>query len=105
MLGDRAFVDAILTDYATAPCSEAERALFRLIDAVCADSTQVGQADIDAAKAAGWSDEALYDAITVCALFQFYNTWIDATGVHDLPAAVYDAMGRRMADHGYAPPE
>ena len=72
---------------------------------MCADSTQVGQADIDAAKAAGWSDEALYDAITVCALFQFYNTWIDATGVHDLPAAAYAAMGQRMADNGYAPPE
>jgi hypothetical protein len=65
----------------------------------------VCQADIDAAKAAGWSDAALYDAITVCSLFQFYNTWIDATGVHDLPAAVYDTMGERMARNGYAPPE
>ena len=56
-------------------------------------------------KSAGWSEAALYDAITVCALFQFYNTWIDATGVHDLPASVYGAMGERMAAHGYAPPE
>jgi alkylhydroperoxidase family enzyme len=98
-------VDAVLEDYTTAPCSEQERALFHLIARVCADSTQIRQADIDAATAAGWSEEALYDAITVCALFQFYNTWIDATGVHDLPAAVYDTMGKRMAAHGYAPPD
>jgi hypothetical protein len=32
--------------------------------------------------AAGWTDEAIYCAITVCALFNFYNRWIDATGVH-----------------------
>ncbi len=98
-------MDAVLNDYATAPLDAAHRALFALIDAVCADSTQIRQGHIDAAKAHGWSDEALYDAITVCALFQFYNTWIDATGVHDLPAAAYAEGGRRMADGSYAPPE
>lgn len=69
------------------------------------DSTTIAQADIDAAKAAGWSDEALYDAITVCALFRFYNAWIDATGVHDMPAAAYEGSGQRLAEFGYAPPE
>lgn len=98
-------MQAILDDYTTAPCSEQERALFHLIAKICADSSQLRQADIDAAQEAGWSDEALYDAITVCALFQFYNTWVDATGVHDLPAANYAVMGRRIADQGYAPPE
>ena len=51
--------------------------------------------------AAGWSEEAVYDAITVCALFQFYNTWIDATGVSDMPAAAYEMSGKRLA-LGYA---
>ena len=66
-----------------------------------ADSTSIGQADVDAAKRAGWSDEALYDAITVCALFQFYNNWIDATGVSDMPVPGYEASGKRLASHGY----
>ena len=35
------------------------------------------------------------------ALFRFYNAWIDATGVHDLPAAVYKLSGKRMAEQGY----
>ena len=30
----------------------------------------------------GWTDEAIYSAVSVCALFNFYNRWIDATGVH-----------------------
>jgi len=50
---------------------------------------------------AGWSEEAIYDAITVCALFKFYNAWIDATGVHDLPAFGYEMSGKRLATEGY----
>ena len=52
-------------------------------------------------KQAGWSEEAIYDAITVCSLFNFYNRWIDATGVQDMPAFAYDMSGKRMAERGY----
>ena len=67
-----------------------------------ADSTSSGQPDADKARRAGWSDEALYDAITVCSLFQFYNNWIDATGVADMPAMAYEMSGHRLATQGYA---
>ena len=66
------------------------------------DSTSIGQADVDVARKAGWTDEALYDAITVCSLFQFYNNWIDATGVADMPAIGYQMSGQRLATQGYA---
>jgi len=52
---------------------------------------------------AGWSEEAVYDAITVCALFNFYNKWIDATGVGDMPAEACAASGQRLAAFGYLP--
>ena len=94
-------MQAVLDDYTTAPVSEAERALFALIAGIVNDSTSITHDDLDRARAAGWSDEALYDAITVCALFQFYNTWIDATGVSDMPAAAYDLSGKRLAELGY----
>jgi len=67
-------------------------------------STTISRDDVDAVKAAGWTDEALYDAITVCALFNFYNKWIDATGVSDMSAAAYLASGERLATRGYASP-
>src|SRR5580765_307248 len=98
-------VDAVLDDYRTAPIGDAEKALFAFIDKMNRESTAIEAADVDAVKAAGWTDEALYDAITVCALFNFYNKWIDATGVGDMPAAAYDASGQRLATVGYAPPE
>ena len=96
-------MQAVLDDYTTAPISERERALFRLIAKMVDDSTTIRHGDLDAARAAGWSDEALYDAITVCALFQFYNNWIDATGVSDMPAFAYDMSGKRLATMGYVP--
>jgi len=74
------------------------------LEKVNQDSTQVEQSDIDALNRAGWSDEALYDALTVCALFNFYNVWIDSTGVHDMPAEAYRVSGQRLAENGYVLP-
>ena len=95
-------VEAVLGDYRSAPISDKDKALFELVDKVNRESTQISKDDVDGAKAAGWTDEALYDAITVCALFNFYNVWIDATGVHDMPAAGYEASGKRLATEGYS---
>jgi alkylhydroperoxidase family enzyme len=94
-------VQAVLDDYRTSPLDDRDKALFAFIDRMNAQSNQIRQEDIDTVKAAGWTDEAIYDAITVCALFRFYNAWIDAAGVHDMPAAAYELAGKRMAAQGY----
>jgi alkylhydroperoxidase family enzyme len=96
-------VDAVLDDFRTAPIPEKERALFAFIEKVNRASNTIGPADVQTAVAAGWTEEALYDAITVCALFNFYNTWIDATGVADMPPELYDMSGQRLATRGYMP--
>jgi hypothetical protein len=102
-LGDRKLVDDVLDDYTTAPISEKERALFAFLAKMIDDSTSIRHADAEAVRVAGWSDEALYDAITVCSLFQFYNNWVDATGVSDMPAFAYEMSGKRLATMGYLP--
>lgn len=91
----------MLADVETSPLDEQHKALFRLIDRVNHDSPRITPADLDAARAAGWTDEALYFAITVCALFNFYNRWIDASGVHALSDEAHHAGGKRSAAHGY----
>ena len=101
MLGDRRLVDAVLQDYRTAPISDREKVLFAFLDKMNRESNRLQQEDLDAVKAAGWSEEALYDAITVCALFNFYNRWIDASGVHALSREAHRAGGKRTALHGY----
>jgi len=105
LLGNRSLVTAVLEDYRTAPISDREKALFAFIEKVNRESSRLRKEDVEEVKAAGWSEEALYDAITVCALFNFYNKWIDATGVSDMPAAAYAASGERLATFGYVPPD
>jgi len=75
--------------------------LFAFIEKMNAQSNRIRREDVDRVRSAGWSDEAIYDAISVCALFKFYNAWIDATGVHDLPAGAYAMSGKRLATQGY----
>jgi uncharacterized peroxidase-related enzyme len=101
LLGDKALVDAVIEDYTKAPISDAEKALFAFVVKVNRESMMIGPADIDTMHAAGWIDEAIYDAITVCALFNFYNRWIDATGVHEMPEEAHRAGGKRLAERGY----
>lgn len=80
---------------------EREKALFRFIDKVNRDSPRITADDMQPLYAVGWNDEAIYFAITVCALFNFYNRWIDATGVHALSDEAHREGGKRMAVHGY----
>jgi alkylhydroperoxidase family enzyme len=94
-------VQAVLENYQSSPLTFEQKALFAFVDKVNRTSNQIRQKDVDEVKLAGWSDEAIYDAITVCSLFNFYNRWIDATGVQDMPAESYQMSGVRMAERGY----
>ena len=95
----------MLTDLVTAPISDADRALFSFIEQMKRASCEVTGEHVAAVVRAGWSEEAVYDAITVCALFNFYNRWCDAAGVHAMAHADHAASGARMAQHGYLPPQ
>lgn len=94
-------VGAVLEDFRSSQLPDELKALFAFIEKVNRTSNQIRQEDVDEVKRAGWSEEAIYDAITVCSLFNFYNRWIDATGVQDMPAESYELSGQRMAEGGY----
>ena len=64
-------------------------------------STSIAPSDIETLHAAGWEDDAIYYAITVCALFNFYNRWIDASGVPALSDEAHRQGGKRTATQGY----
>lgn len=94
----------MLEDPETAPVSPAERVLLRFVRSVNSRSFELRDEEVEAVRAAGWTDEAIYDAISVCALFNFYNRWCDGAGVNAMPPESHLASGRRMALYGYRPP-
>jgi len=101
MLGDEQLVWGVLRDLESSALDEKHKALFRFVDKVNHDSPRIQRADLDTVRAAGWEDDAIYFAITVCALFNFYNRWIDASGVHPLSDEAHRAGGKRSATIGY----
>ena len=101
MLGSEDLVRGVLHDVETSALDDKLKHLFRFVDRVNRDSPRIGREDIAALNAAGWDDEAIYYAITVCALFNFYNRWIDASGVHAMSEEAHREGGKRMAAQGY----
>ena len=101
MLGSEELVWGVLKDLESSALAEKEKALFRFVDKVNHDSPRITAEDMQPLYAVGWTDEAIYFAITVCALFNFYNRWIDASGVHALSDEAHRAGGKRSAVHGY----
>ena len=91
----------MLDDVETSPLDERHKALFRFLAKVNHDSPNITPVDFVPLRAHGWTDDALYFAITVCALFNFYNRWIDATGVHALSDEAHRQGGKRSAQGGY----
>lgn len=101
MLGDEDLVWGVLRDLETSRLSDKEKALFRFVDKVNHHSPSITAQDMQPLYDAGWTDEVIYYAITVCALFNFYNRWVDASGVHVLSEEAHRAGGKRSAAHGY----
>lgn len=86
----------------TSRLGEPDKVLFRFVRKVNDDSVSILPADIDVMHESGFTDEAIYYAITVCALFNFYNRWIDASGVHPMSDEAHRAGAKRSAVHGYS---
>jgi uncharacterized peroxidase-related enzyme len=101
LLGDEGLVRAVLENPETSPLTAAEKALFAFVDKVNHESPSIGPGDIQPLYDAGWTDEAVYDALTVCALFNFYNRWIDSTGVHAMSDEAHRMGAKRTAAAGY----
>ncbi|TNE41051.1 MAG: peroxidase [Alphaproteobacteria bacterium] len=49
------------------------------------EPSKMTEADADAVYAAGWDEQALFDAVQVCALFNYMNRILEGTGVKANP--------------------
>lgn len=100
-MGSEELVWSVLRDLESSPLDEKDKALLRFVAKVNHDSPLITAADMEPLYAVGWTDEAIYFAVSVCALFNFYNRWIDATGVHAMSDESHREGGKRTATRGY----
>ena len=97
----RELVEEVLRDPETSRLDAAHKELFRYVAKLAENPALVAASDVDRLKGMGWSEEAIYDALTVASLFKFYNTWNNGSGVRNMTSADYAHSGSRILSMGY----
>lgn len=72
-------------DYRAAGLEPRVRALCDLATKLTLTPADMGQEDVDALRAHGWSDAAVHDAIQVVSYFNYINRIAEAVGIEDEP--------------------
>jgi uncharacterized peroxidase-related enzyme len=101
LLSSKELVWSVLRDPETASIDEREKALLRFVRRVTLDPSSITANDTQALTVAGWDDAAIFYAISACALFNFYNRWVMASGVSVINDEAFTRLGSRMAKSGY----
>ena len=94
-------VDEVLRDLESSRLDDAHKALFRYVAKLAEHPERVVVSDINKLKDAGWSEEAIYDALTVASVFKFYNTWNNGSGVQNMKTSDYLYSGKVLNTLGY----
>jgi uncharacterized peroxidase-related enzyme len=97
-----ALVEEATRDPEVAPVSEKLRALLRIASKVQRGGRHVSDADVQAARNEGATDEEIHDTVLIAAAFCMYNRYVDglATRVPEDRAA-YKEMAARIVEFGY----
>lgn len=100
-------LDAMLDNLETAPVAEDIRALLGYVQKLNTLPSKIIQADINHVLGAGWSEDAVFEAVQICGLFNMMNRIIEGSGVRfDYSKADGGHPAKRpgmdVRDHSYA---
>jgi uncharacterized peroxidase-related enzyme len=102
LLGDEALVWGVIRDLDASDLESKDKALLRFVRKVTLAPASITAADTQQLNVAGWDDASIFYAISACALFNFYNRWISASGVNPVSDEAFKNLASRMAAVGYA---
>jgi uncharacterized peroxidase-related enzyme len=102
LLGDEALVWGVIQDLDASDLEGKDKALLRFVRKVTLAPASITAADTQQLNVAGWDDASIFYAISACALFNFYNRWISASGVNPVSDEAFKNLASRMAKVGYA---
>ena len=103
-LKNKELVDAVTTDWRSAPLPEGLKATLGLIEKLTLKPSELTSADVDLVRAAGVSEAAIEDAIHVAVIFVMINKLADAFDWELLTDEVYDARAEVALERGYVIP-
>jgi uncharacterized peroxidase-related enzyme len=96
-------VEAVCSDYKTAPISNKLKALLAIAEQVQIDGKRVTGDLVAKARAEGASDLDIHDTVLIAAAFCMYNRYVDGLATwQPRDPGMYVEMGKRMATQGYS---
>jgi uncharacterized peroxidase-related enzyme len=91
---------AAVRDLDSAPVDDKLRPVLAYVGKLTRTPSRITEADAEAVFAAGWSEDALHDAVLVCALFNFMNRMVEGVGLRADEAYATES-GQRLHEGGY----
>ncbi|MFZ3214713.1 MAG: peroxidase-related enzyme [Candidatus Acidiferrales bacterium] len=101
LMGSEELVWNALRDLESSALPEKDKALLRFAGKVTRELPAIAEADAQALRGIGWTDDEIFYTITVCSLFNFYNRWVTASGVPAVSHEGHLSRAAVVARHGY----
>ncbi|MGH7003224.1 MAG: carboxymuconolactone decarboxylase family protein [Alphaproteobacteria bacterium] len=95
--------DKLKIDIDSAPVDAKMKPLLRYVKKLTETPARMAPADAEAVHGAGWSDEDLMQAVTLCCLANFMNRLVEGTGIEADPAK-FMARAEMATRLGYKKP-
>ncbi len=90
----------LLDDLDGAPVDDRMKPILAYVRKLTLTPSRMTPTDAATVFAAGWTEKALHDAVSVCALFNFMNRYVEGLGITAGPDYFKEAAARLHA-HGY----
>jgi len=90
----------LLEEPSLAPIDARMQPVLAFVKKLTLTPSRISPSDAEMVFAAGWNDRALYDAVSVCALFNFMNRLVEGVGVKGSPS-YFKVSAERLASDGY----
>jgi uncharacterized peroxidase-related enzyme len=97
-------VAALVNDLVTASVEDRMRPVLGLVRTLTLTPAKACDVEVEAVYAAGWDEQALHDAVSVCGLFNLMNRLVEGLGITATPEQHRAAAERLGAPTGYMLP-
>jgi uncharacterized peroxidase-related enzyme len=98
---EEGLLTALLTDFDNAPVDDRLRTVLVYVAKLTKTPDRITPSDAEAVLSSGWSEKALHDAVSVCALFNLMNRLVSGLGI-TAGQDYFETSGDRLAEGGYA---
>jgi len=97
---EEGLLEALLEDVDSAAVDDKMKPVLHYVAKLTREPAKMVQADADAVFNAGWTNQALHDAASVCALFNFMNRLVEGMGLKGTATTAVEGA-ERLKGLGY----